>query len=144
MVKKILICCLGLCFFLLGCNHVLSEEGEIAKKHLESLGYEIISFESESSIVITEVDLQNEFNKQIWAVQDTEGEDYLHQEMKTVEFKIKNHPLDNMFDRGKTNATVYILDNEVIGGWTFPDSEEPLIGGIYSLDGKTVEERKSE
>ena len=39
---------------------------------------------------------------------------------------------------------LFIMWNkEVLGGTSFPYSEEPLLGGVYSIDGKTGEDVKS-
>jgi hypothetical protein len=140
VLKNILILLLGLIFIITGCNNQSSETEEIAKIYLEKKGYEVISYEGESSIVFSKSQLLELPGEQIWGVQYVEPDNYLNKEIETASFMVKNHPLDNMYDMGKTNLTVYIFNQEVIGGWSLPHSKERLVGGFYSLDGKTIEE----
>lgn len=139
-MKKILVLFLGLTFIITGCSTQLSENGEIAKTYLKELGYQVVSYEDENSIVFTKPQLLELPGEQIWGVQYTEPDEYLNKEIDTVSFMVKNHPLDDMYDMGKTNVTVYLFNQEVIGGWSFPHSKEGLVGGVYSVDGKTLEE----
>jgi hypothetical protein len=52
----------------------------------------------------------------------------LNQRIETVNFTIKNHPLDELFNMGKTSVTVWLFENEVIGGWSYPISENDDVG----------------
>lgn len=36
----------------------------------------------------------------------------------------------------------YLLSGEVVGGYSFPDSDELLYGGVYAIDGRTMEDVK--
>ncbi|MRX72127.1 hypothetical protein GJU40_08125 [Bacillus lacus] len=139
-MKKVFI--LLIAFILTGCSNqpTLTENGEIADSYLQKLGYEVVSYEGESMIIFTKPRLTDMPDEQIWGVQYTEPDEYLDKEILLEKFLIKNHPLDDQFDMGKTNATVMTLNGEVIGGWSFPHSKEPLVGAPYSIDGKTIEE----
>ena len=135
--------------FVAGCSHEakqtvkLNENGEIAKHHLEDMGYEVVSYEGENTKVFTGAEFSND--KDIWGVQYTEPDDYMNKEVQVEHFFIKNHPLDQEFDMGKTNAYVMIQKKKVIGGWSYPHSKQnDLMGGSYSLDGKTNEEVRSD
>ncbi|MFP3918200.1 hypothetical protein U5N28_10350 [Lysinibacillus telephonicus] len=148
-MKRIIV--LFLVFIIAGCNNQLNDNKQqsemeedknidIAKNYLEELGYDVISYETKGSLLFTKSDLLDLPGEQIWGVQYTEPDNFLNKEINTVSFMVKNHPLDNLFNMGKTNATVLIFNEEVIGGWSFPHSKEPLIGAFYSIDGKTMEE----
>ncbi|TFB13595.1 hypothetical protein E3U55_15865 [Filobacillus milosensis] len=44
---------------------------------------------------------------------------------------------------GKTSVTAWVIEKEVIGGWSYPISKnDDVVGAPYSLDGKTAEEVK--
>ncbi|EPE61143.1 hypothetical protein L479_02467 [Exiguobacterium sp. S17] len=65
---------------------------------------------------------------------------YIGRDIKREHFIVRNHPLDDFEELGQTNVLVLIDDRDIIGGTSFPDSKEPLMGAPYSLDGKTAEE----
>ncbi|WP_090792712.1 hypothetical protein [Paenibacillus sp. GP183] len=46
----------------------------------------------------------------------------------------------NNKSKGKTENYVYIVDNQVVGGTSYPVVEKQMAGGYWSLDGKTLEE----
>lgn len=123
-----------------GCSQKLSGDGEIAKQHLEDRGYSIVSNEGEGEIKFLTYQLKELPTEQILGVQDGEVTQFLNKDIVTVSFMVTNNPLDDMYNKGKTNATVYLIDNKVVGGWSFPYASERLVGGVYSLDGKTIEE----
>lgn len=139
---------LYLLFFLLisGCAQgdepiPLTENAEIAKRYLEDKGYEVLSYEGEKTMTYTRSDLTKLPAKQVWAVQTIEPEPYMNKEIHLVRFFVKGHPLDDAYQEGKTNVTVMMWSQEVIGGTSFPYSKQnDLVGGSYSLDGKTTEE----
>ncbi|WP_216827339.1 hypothetical protein [Alkalihalobacterium elongatum] len=86
-------------------------------------------------------DLLKFFNEQVWAVQYNEPDEYFNKRIDTVTFIIKNQPLDEQFDIGKTIVTVWLFEGEVIGGSSYPISKDNDVGGAPpSLDGKTPEE----
>ena len=65
----------------------------------------------------------------------------MNKEIHLIHFFIKGHPLDDEYQEGKTHVTVMMWNREVIGGTSFPYSKhDDLVGGSYSLDGKTSEE----
>lgn len=135
-----------ICVFLVsGCSYnmsvaTLSEQGEIAKSHLEGLGYSIVSFEEEGEIEFKRNFVNVMPNDQLLSVQYGELDDYLDEVMATVHFLVSGHPLDDQYKKGKSHATVFLIENKVVGGWSFPYSDEALAGAPYSLDGKTREE----
>jgi hypothetical protein len=129
--------------FLVGCKEKeeLSENATIAKNYLISEGYEVISHQGDGWQEFSKSDLHDLPNQQVWAVQYNEPDEYLNKRIDTVTFTIKNHPLDELFNMGKTTLTVWLYDSEVIGGWSYPISKDnDVVGGPSSLDGKAAEE----
>ena len=133
--------------FLVACSNEtklndLSENGEIAKGYIESLGYDVVAFEQEDVVRFIKQDMNLPPNKQFWSVQTIEPKNYLGKDLVRINFLVENHPFANMFESDKTEVSVVLWDKEVIGGTSFPHSKEPLIGVSSSLDGKTQEEVK--
>ena len=142
-MKSYLLVFLFVIIFLVGCNEneELSENATIAKNYLISEGYEVISHERDGWQEFSKSDLLDLPNKQVWAVQYKEPDEYLNKRIDTVTFTIKNHSLDEQFNMGKTTVTVWLFDGEVIGGWSYPISKDnDVVGAPSSLDGKTAEE----
>lgn len=122
----------------------LTENARICKGFLEDKGYDVLSYEGERTRTYTISDLTKLPAKEDWAVQSIEPEPYLNKEIHLVRFFVKGHPLDNEFQEGKTSVTVMMWNREVIGGTSFPYSKHnDLLGGSYSLYGKTSEEMQS-
>ena len=89
--------------FVAGCSEEakqpvkLTENGEIAKHHLEDMGYEVVSYEGENTKVFTGAEFSND--KDIWGVQYTEPDDYMNKEVQVEHFFIKNHPYVSVPDK---------------------------------------------
>lgn len=147
MAKKILV--VFMLTFLVACNNetddiiTLSEAAEQARAFVESFGYEVTSFEYEETIIHTKDDLATLPYKQFWSVQTTEPIKYLNKELVQVNFLVQNHPLANMYASDKARVSVLLCSDEVIAGTSFPYSKEPLLGSMYSIDGKTAEQVKA-
>lgn len=139
-MKKMFLIVAGLALLLVGCGQTPSENEKVARAYLEGMGYEVVSFERESAVSFTEEKLHQLPGELIWAVQYVEPDEYVDKELASVSFMITNHPLDDQYGMGTTNATVLVYDGQAFGGWSFPHSKEPLDGGFYSIDGKTAEE----
>jgi hypothetical protein len=123
----------------------LSEDAKIAKNHLKEKGYEVISYEGNGKQEFSKADLLTFPVQQLWSVQYIEPDEYLNQEIETAKFTIKNHSLDELFKMGKTHVTVWLIESEVIGGWSYPISKDnDVMGPPFSLDGKTAEEIKGD
>lgn len=123
-----------------------SQNVDMAKQFLEEKGYSVIEHvTSVEPFILTEKDLSETRQMQIWQVQTHDAEDFFGKKIYGQIFVIKNHPLDKYESGstnglGKTQVYLMIVDDEIIGGTSFPVTEEPLRGGVYSLDGKTFEE----
>ena len=147
-LKKILV--LITLIFLVACSNEetelnnLSENGEIAKGYVESLGYEVVAFEQEDVVRFMEQNMNLPPNKQFWSVQMIEPTNYLGKDLVRINLLVKNHPLANMYESDKTELSIILWNKEVIGGTSFPHTKEPLIGGSYSIDGKYSEEVKGD
>lgn len=62
---------------------------------------------------------------------------------------VSGHPLEQMYAASADHSSEYeihinvlLSDGEVIGGYSYPVKKDnaELMGGVYSLDGKTQEE----
>jgi hypothetical protein len=137
-----------LVLFIAGCSQVNSEsqKGDIAKKFLEEKGYIVIKHEtSVEPFILTEKDLSETQQMQIWQVQNHDVEDFIGKKIYGEIFVIENHPLDKYEygtakGLGKTQVYLMIVDDEIIGGTSSPITEETLYGALYSLEGITFEE----
>ena len=98
-LKKILI--LITLIFLVACSNEetklnnLSENGEIAKEYIESLGYEVVALQKEDVIRFTKQEMNLPPNKNFWAVQTIEPTNYLEKDLVQIKFLVKNHPFAN-------------------------------------------------
>lgn len=83
---------------------------------------------------------------QYWSVQSVDPIDYIGKEITTSKFIVKNHPLDNEKDNTKKQTLIFLqeADDEVIGGYSFPDFAELHMGWVYTIDGNTLEELTGE
>ena len=119
----------------------LNEQTLLAKKHLENIGCDVLSFDQEGWEEFQESRLTNKPNQDFWSVQKVEPNNYLNKKIDTYNFTIKNHRFDNMFAMGKTKVSVYMLNGEIFGGWSYPISEDnDVMGSVFSLEGLTAEE----
>ena len=118
----------------------LNEQALQAKKHLENMGYEVLSFDQEGWEEFQESSLSIKPNQDFWSVQKVEPTIYLNKKIDTYDFTIKNHPFDNMFTMGKTKVSVYMLNGEIFGGWSYPISkDDDVMGSVSSLEGLSAE-----
>jgi hypothetical protein len=137
-----------LVLFIVGCSqgNAESQKVDIAKLYLEDKGYNVIEHESSvEPFILTQEGLSEIHQMQIWQVQTNDVEDFIGKKIYGEIFVIQNHPLDKYESGttkgiGKTQVYLMIVDDEIIGGTSFPITEEPLHGALYSLDGKTFEE----
>ncbi|MGK7379774.1 hypothetical protein ACSFXN_18310 [Planococcus sp. 1R117A] len=132
-----------LTIILTGCKEAeqLSGNASAASVYLEDLGYDPVSMIKDDAIIIQEDYLTDPGYEQIWRVQSFSPASYLGEEIAVVEFEVDNHPLEEISNEKTTLVSVYLNKGEVIGGWSFPkDPAEALVGSVYSIDGRTVEE----
>ncbi|WP_245805878.1 hypothetical protein [Bacillus alkalicellulosilyticus] len=68
--------------------------------------------------------------EQEWHVQPVEPEEYIGKRLDRVRFVVGSHPLNSRLE-GEINVTVFLYEEEVIGGISFaPDYD----GAPYYLD----------
>lgn len=86
-------------------------------------------------------------DQSIWGLQDCEPSDYIGKDIELYKCKVKDHPLDSYKGNinHRTNSWVMVCENNIIGGYSFPDFDDAPpelvpVGGCYSLDGRTLEE----
>ncbi|WP_454192454.1 hypothetical protein [Paenibacillus sp. Marseille-Q7038] len=133
-----------LIFLTTGCsNHTIQKVDSPAGEFLTKQGYEIIRQEDKVyARRLQREDLTQLPHQMYWSVQSVEAASYIGKMIFTSQFYVKNHPLDQAPDNPKGQTIVYIMqtENEVIGGYSLPDSDVPVDGWVYSLDGRTLEE----
>jgi hypothetical protein len=112
-----------------------------ASSFLKDKGYSIVSSDGKvEEYVLKKEHLMKLPYSQIWGVQQIDANDYLNKTIESFKFTVRNHPLDNLKGNNDKQTTVWVLvcENKAIGGTSLPD--EDLVGGVYSLEGKTLEE----
>jgi len=123
-----------------GCSEDIDKS---PKELLESKGYEIIL---ENGLVDTyELTKENLIKlpyANIWGLQSINPIEYIGKTINTYSFIVKNHKLDDMKNNNKKETLVWVMthDDKVIGGYSFPNYDVPHSGGVYSLEGETLEE----
>ncbi|TCI68897.1 MULTISPECIES: hypothetical protein [unclassified Exiguobacterium] len=118
----------------------LGADAKVAKAYLEEQGYDVVSYRGNRTSSFEKEDLLELPTQSTWQVQTPPPDDYIGRDIRHEYFIVRDHPLDDVAELGQTNVSVMMVDGEIIGGTSFPDSAEPLVGSAYSLDGKTVEE----
>lgn len=115
----------------------------LARQFVEKYGYEVIVAHKEPlhSFVLEKELLREMPYQQIWSVQEKEPDPFIGKAFTIYTFTVDNHPLENTYDFD-TNVYVMVAEGEVVGGYSFPDSDELLYGGVYAIDGRTMEDVK--
>ncbi|WP_156324340.1 hypothetical protein [Bacillus sp. FJAT-27251] len=123
----------------------LSEPAAVAKEYLELQGYKVLSYEQQQEkYKITESKMETMPYRFYWKVPGNDPNPYIGKIVKVEKFIVKDHPLDNweccggVKSKGKVNAFVYVVENKVVGGTSFPYGVDDagLVGGYWSLDGR--------
>lgn len=118
----------------------LGADAKVANAYLVEQGYDVVSYKGNRMSSFEKADLLEVPTRSTWEVQTVSPDDYIGRDIQHENFIVRNHPLDEVADLGQTNVSVMMMDGEVIGGTSYPDSAEPLVGASYSLDGKRAEE----
>ncbi|WP_442604145.1 hypothetical protein [Paenibacillus sp. KN14-4R] len=136
----------GLVFLILtGCDKEVTGDEKTAEQYVEDHGYKIISHKSETDkYKLEKSKLYGSTEaipyQQSWGVQNVEPDNYFGKEITIYGFTVSNHPLEKIY-KAKTNVYIMLTEGKVIGGYSFPNNEGLiLMGSVYSLDGKTLEE----
>lgn len=148
-MKKLKIILVPLFLILLfGCSNNLiiensKKEYSNEERFITDKGYLITSNEGIVSEYLLDKKLLTEMPYlQYWSVQSVDPLSYVGKRITTSKFIVKNHPLDNENDNRKEQTIIFLMeaDNEVVGGYSFPDYDELHKGWVYTIDGKTLEE----
>ncbi|MDO7905061.1 hypothetical protein Q5741_01375 [Paenibacillus sp. JX-17] len=75
---------------------------------------------------------------QTWTVQQVPPDRYFGQNIDYYRFIVKGHPLEKKYHTA-TQLNIMVSKGQVIGGTSFPDLEG-LLGSVYSIEGRTLEE----
>ncbi len=121
----------------------LDETEKAAIGLIEEKGYEVVALGGKSEAYELDRDrLAHPNYSLIWGIQDLNAEEYIGKFVETYEFLVEDHPLLLELDDGAYRIKLWVLsvEGEIIGGYTFPDYDEPHYGGVYSLEGETLEE----
>lgn|GEM_PF-458286 len=144
-LKKLLCIVIGLIFLIsVGCSNGVTGDEKTAEDYVKSQGYEITSrigevdkYTLEKSGLYGGTDTRQ--YQQAWGVQKEEPDKYFTKEIIVYGFTVKNHPLEKVYKQSNgTNIFIMLSESKVIGGYSFPNAD--LLGALYSLDGKTLEE----
>lgn len=111
-----------------------------AMDYLKNFNYKVLSYNGKGEYTLSKEMLTRLPYMQYFGVQRLDSGDYIGKKIETYSVMIKNHPLDKYKGNSKrqTRAWVMVCENRVIGGYSLPDLD--LSGGVYSIEGKTLEE----
>lgn len=128
---------------LVGCSNDTLGDEKIAEQYVMAQDYKITSYKGE--VYSYTLDKSKLFGntesipiQQAWGVQKVEPDKYIEKEVTIYAFTVTNHPLEKIY-KAKSNVYIMLSEGKVIGGYSFPDVDG-MVGGYYSLDGKTLEE----
>lgn len=69
---------------------------------------------------------------------------HLNKTAEIYHFIVKNHRLEELYEEkhkiNGTNIYIWVIDDKIIGGSSCPNTEEPLYGCKYSIEGYALEE----
>ena len=121
----------------------LDEAEKAAIKLIEEKGYTVAALGGKSEAYVLDRDrLAHPNYSLVWGIQDLNAEEYIGKFVETYEFLAEDHPLLRELDDKASRIKLWVLsvEGEIIGGYTFPDYHELHFGGVYSLEGETLEE----
>ncbi|MGM0884460.1 MAG: hypothetical protein ACQEXQ_25900 [Bacillota bacterium] len=132
-----------LLLILIGCSNKITGDEKTAEQYVMAQGYKITSYKGE--VHSYTLDKSKLFGgtesipfQNAWRVQKAEPDLYFGKEITIYGFTVSNHPLEMIF-KAKSNVYIMLSEGKVIGGYAFPDVDG-MVGGVYSLEGKTLEE----
>lgn len=127
----------------------MTTDERIAADYVEAQGYKIVGYlgKAEDYVLEREKLLQPPLMN-IWSVQNVEPAQYYGETISSYGFVVSTHPLGQLYAAQAKKAEyefhLYIMlsAGEVIGGYSYPVKKDGalLMGGVYSIDGKSPEE----
>ena len=127
----------------------LSPDERTAISYLSKKKYKIIERLGERSRYVLERERLSDIQyASIWSVQRTSPEPYIGKTIVSYGFIVTNHPLEKLYsinydkDDFDIEVVVMLSEGRVIGGTSAPVLKSGILlaGGLYSLDGKELEE----
>lgn len=124
------------------------DDEKTAADYVKALGYKIITHEGETSRYTLDSEMFHDLNYMLlWAVQKTEPESYIGEEIVTYDFVVSGHPLERKYGsiykkkNYDTSVMIMLVDGKVIGGGSTPKSRNNvlMLGGYYAVDGEDME-----
>ncbi|MEG0480333.1 MAG: DUF4830 domain-containing protein [Clostridium sp.] len=145
-MRKVLITLTTLVFLILvSCSNGLSGEEKVATEFIKSKDYKIVKSLGEPyRYTLTKDMLAGKTASggaiQSWCVQSSKPEDYFNKEITTYSYEVTNHPMQKNDSNAKNGVWLNIMmcEGKVIGGTSTPNVD--TVGGVFSLEGKTLEE----
>lgn len=114
----------------------------IAKQYLEVNDYPVIAYEGCTDTYTLEKWILTKIPySQYWEVQIQDPSKFIGKVVSVEQFLVHNHPLDYYVGGiGKTRIWVFVIEGNCVGGFSLPVTEQPLTGGVYSIDGRSWEQ----
>lgn len=138
---------LSVLILLTGCladtaTNIQVDDKTLAQQYVEKYGYTIIEDKGLLNTFVMEKKLLHETQyRQIWAAQEKEPDAFIDKEIAIYTFTVDNHPLEKHYG-SDINVYVMVAEGEAIGGYSFPDTDELLFGGVHPIDGREFEDVK--
>ncbi|WP_127580373.1 hypothetical protein [Paenibacillus koleovorans] len=127
---------------LAGCSQPITGDEKTAADYVKASGYKISSYKGQiHKYILVKSKLYGSIEslqyRQMWGVQRNEPDPYFGKEITIYRFVVSDHPLEELY---KTSTSVYVMlsEGKAIGGYSFPNKN--MVGAVYSMDGRTVEE----
>jgi len=110
-------------------------------EYLNGKGYNISKSKGIiDSYVLEKELLSKQLYSNIWGLQDIEIQTYFGKPIDVYSYIVNNHKLDTLGDMDGTLVWLIVCENKIVGGYSLPNNSETLYGGVYSIDGLTLEE----
>lgn len=121
--------------------HLYRGDEKAAEAYIKSKGYLITGYKGQLNTYTLQRSLLREtWYAQIWSVQNEPPENYYGREITTYGFVVDHHPLSQKY-HFDTDVYLMMTGGKVVGGYSFPHSDPPMVGAVFSLEGKDLEER---
>lgn len=136
--------CLVIIFGYYSKRNIFDKNNVISKqiKYLNEKGYDIVDSNGimDSFILNKEIIKQQPYSHIFGVQEDINIEKYHNKTIDIYLYTVKGHPLDDKGDMGKTEVFLIVNKEKIIGGYSIPINTMPLLGSVYSIDGKSLEE----
>lgn len=113
---------------LLGCTPIIPETSysiseDLAKTFLQEHGYNIIRYDGNRHVTMTEDFIGTHEVRLSWQLIDVEPKELINEVIRVELFQVTDHVLDIFSEYDKTSIEVWIRDGEIIGGTSEPTTD---------------------